>query len=108
LPRSSPVRLSLIIRQSENWANNVLGNLNKQTETLPEYAPVYEAFLKGYDAVKKGDKGKAVEAIIAMVNSENPPLHFPVGLLATYGIRDALSKRIDEVVEWEKLSLIAD
>jgi NAD(P)-dependent dehydrogenase (short-subunit alcohol dehydrogenase family) len=103
-----PFGIKTTIVEPGIFLTEFMGNLNKQTETLPEYAPVYEAFLKGYDAVKKGDQGKAVEAIIAMVNSENPPLHFPVGSLATYGIRDALSKRIDEVVEWEKVSLIAD
>jgi Short-chain alcohol dehydrogenase of unknown specificity len=83
-------------------------NLAKQTETLPEYAQMYEAFLKGYDAVKKGDQNRAASAIIAMANSDNPPLRFPVGSAATHGIRDALTKRIDEAAKWEKISRIAD
>ncbi|MBW7453180.1 SDR family NAD(P)-dependent oxidoreductase [Paenibacillus sepulcri] len=85
-----------------------MGSSRKLSESKPEYAPVYEAFYKGYDALEKGKQDKAVKAIITMINSEKPPLHFPVGSLASYGIRDSLSKRIDEVVAWEKVSEIAD
>lgn len=85
-----------------------MGSSKKDSEATEEYAPVYEAFNKSYDAVKKGDQGKAVESIITMINSENPPLHFPVGSTATFGIRAELGKRIEEVVEWEKVSLLAD
>ncbi|MEK8132044.1 SDR family NAD(P)-dependent oxidoreductase [Paenibacillus filicis] len=85
-----------------------MGTSRMLSDTKPEYASVYEAFDKSYDSLKKGDQAKAVEAMIAMINSENPPLHFPVGSMATYGIRNALGKRVDEVVAWEKVSLLAD
>lgn len=85
-----------------------MGNSRILAESLPEYKPIYDAFDKSYADVKKGDQQKAVEAIIAMVKSDNPPVHFPVGSVATYGIRDALRKRIDEIEAWEKVSLIAE
>jgi NADP-dependent 3-hydroxy acid dehydrogenase YdfG len=85
-----------------------MGSSQKQSKSTDEYAPVYDAFNKSYDALKKGDQGKAVESIIAMINSENPPLHFPVGAMASYSIRDELGKRVEEVLAWEKVSLIAE
>ncbi|WP_042162021.1 SDR family NAD(P)-dependent oxidoreductase [Paenibacillus gorillae] len=85
-----------------------MGQSQKQSNQLPEYAPVYDAFYQSYNSLQLGKQEKAVEAMIAMINSDNPPLHFPVGSMAVYSISDALSKRIDEVKEWEKVSLIAE
>ncbi|TFE22700.1 SDR family NAD(P)-dependent oxidoreductase [Cohnella luojiensis] len=85
-----------------------LGHSLQQTEKKPEYAPVYDAYYKGVSSLKLGDPAKGVKSIIAMINSENPPLHFPVGSFASHSIRDAFTKRIEEIVAWEKLSAEAD
>ena len=103
-----PFGIKTTIVEPGIFQTEFMGNSRVLAEPLPEYKPIYEAFDKSYAEVKKGDQQKAVEAIIAMVQSSNPPVHFPVGSVATYGIRDVLRKRIDEVEVWEKVSLIAD
>ncbi|QGQ98373.1 SDR family NAD(P)-dependent oxidoreductase [Paenibacillus psychroresistens] len=85
-----------------------LGHSLQQAEKKPEYAPVYEAYYNGITSLKLGDPAKGVKTIIAMINSENPPLHFPVGSFASNSIRNAFAKRIEEVTAWEKLSSEAD
>jgi hypothetical protein len=69
---------------------------------------LYEAYNKGVSSLKIGDPVKGVKAIIEMINSEHPPLHFPVGSYASHSIRNAFAKRIDEIAAWEKLSFDAD
>ncbi|WP_139999303.1 SDR family NAD(P)-dependent oxidoreductase [Paenibacillus paridis] len=104
----APFGIKTTIVEPGVFETEFMGHSRKLAEPLPEYAPIYDAFYQGYEALNKGDQNKAVEAMITMINSENPPLHFPVGSLASYGIRDALGKRMDEVAEWEKVSLLAD
>ncbi|NBD23200.1 SDR family NAD(P)-dependent oxidoreductase [Paenibacillus glycinis] len=104
----APFGIKTTIVEPAIFVTEFMGQSRKMADPLPEYAPVYEAFDKSYEAVPKGDQGKAVEAIIAMINSGNPPLHFPVGGMASMGIRDELGKRIDEVVQWESTSRLAD
>ncbi|UKS28927.1 SDR family NAD(P)-dependent oxidoreductase [Paenibacillus sp. HWE-109] len=103
-----PFGIKTTIVEPGVFETEFMGHSRKLAEPLPEYAPIYEAFYRGYESLKKGDQGKAVKAMITMINSENPPLHFPVGALATYGIRDALGQRIKEVAAWEEVSLIAE
>lgn len=90
------------------FVTEFMGQSRKMSEPLPEYAPVYDAFNRGYEAAPKGDQSKAVASILAMIGSENPPLHFPVGGFASAGIRDALGKRIVEADQWESTSRLAD
>jgi NAD(P)-dependent dehydrogenase (short-subunit alcohol dehydrogenase family) len=90
------------------FATDFFGHALQQTEKKPEYAPLYEAYNKGVSSLKIGDPVKGVKAIIEMINSEHPPLHFPVGSYASHSIRNAFAKRIDEIAAWEKLSFDAD
>ncbi|WP_018393109.1 SDR family NAD(P)-dependent oxidoreductase [Bacillus sp. 37MA] len=90
------------------YGTDFFGHSMDQTEKKPEYAPLYEAYEKGVSNLNIGDPAKAVKTIISMVNSDNPPQHFPVGSFAVHTIRDAYSKRIDEINTWEKLSSQAD
>lgn len=90
------------------YGTDFFGHSMDQTEKKPEYTPLYEAYEKGVSNLNIGDPAKAVKTIISMVNSDNPPLHFPVGSFAAHTIRDAFSKRIDEINEWELLSSQAD
>ncbi|MFC4807665.1 SDR family NAD(P)-dependent oxidoreductase [Paenibacillus sp. GCM10023250] len=104
----APFGIRTTIVEPGVFRTEFMGGSMQQSDRLPEYAPIYEAFDKSYAAIHKGEQSKAVEAIIAMIDSENPPLHFPVGSTATFGIRDQLGKRIEEAAAWEKVSLLAD
>lgn len=90
------------------FATDFLGHSLQHTDRKPEYDSVYEAYNNGISSMKIGDPAKAVKTIIEMINSENPPLHFPVGSFASQSIRNAFTKRIEEITAWEKLSMDAD
>ncbi|RED61834.1 SDR family NAD(P)-dependent oxidoreductase [Cohnella lupini] len=90
------------------FATDFLGHSLEHTERKPEYDPVYEAYNNGISSLKIGDPVKAVKTIIEMINSDNPPLHFPVGSFASHSIRNSFTKRIEEINTWEKLSADAD
>ncbi|WP_179281346.1 SDR family NAD(P)-dependent oxidoreductase [Paenibacillus sp. XY044] len=79
-----------------------------QTEKKQEYAPLYEAYENGFSNMKIGDPAKAVQFIISAVNSGNPPLRLPVGSQAAYTIRDAYTKRLEEINTWIERSAEAD
>lgn len=90
------------------FATDFLGHSLQHTDRKAEYDSVYEAYNNGISSMKIGDPVKAVKTIIEMVNSDNPPLHFPVGSFATHTIRNAFTKRIEEITAWEALSTAAD
>ncbi|WP_248926977.1 SDR family NAD(P)-dependent oxidoreductase [Paenibacillus hamazuiensis] len=87
------------------FATDFSGRSMRHAEKKEEYAPVYEATYRSFSALVPGDPAKAMKAVVAMAESENPPLHFPVGVGASLGIRDHFAKRIDEIAAWEKLAL---
>ncbi|PGY01582.1 hypothetical protein COE25_30120, partial [Bacillus sp. AFS031507] len=73
-----------------------------------EYAPHYEAYEKGMSNIKIGDPAKAVELIISVIKSDNSPLRLAVGSQAAYTIREAYTKRLEEVNTWFERSAEAD
>ncbi|UUZ83950.1 SDR family NAD(P)-dependent oxidoreductase [Paenibacillus sp. P26] len=87
------------------FATDFSGRSMRRAEPREEYAAVHEAVAQSFAELKAGDPAKAVKAVMEMVNSANPPLHFPVGPDASYGIRDTFAKRIEEIAAWEKLAV---
>jgi short-subunit dehydrogenase len=68
------------------YATGFFGHALQQIERKPEYASVYEAYNQGVSSMKIGDPAKGVKAIIEMIKSENPPIHFPIGTYASHSI----------------------
>lgn len=79
------------------YATEFFGDGMQHTEKKQEYAPLYESYEKGMSNLKVGDPAKAVQLIISVINSGNSPLRLPVGSQAAYTIREAYSKRLEEV-----------
>ncbi|MCC3371895.1 SDR family NAD(P)-dependent oxidoreductase [Cohnella sp. REN36] len=90
------------------FATNFFGHSLDQTEKKSEYAPLYNAYDKGMSNIKIGDPVKAVQYIISVINSDNPPLRLPVGSQAAYTIREAYTKRLEEVNSWSERAAEAD
>ncbi|MBM2618606.1 SDR family NAD(P)-dependent oxidoreductase [Actinoplanes sp. LDG1-06] len=64
------------------------------------YAPTVGAFFAAFQAkpaAEFGDPREVVDAILAVADDENPPVRVAVGEEARTTIRDALSRRLDEV-----------
>jgi NAD(P)-dependent dehydrogenase (short-subunit alcohol dehydrogenase family) len=60
------------------------------------------------DGKQKGDPLRAVQAMIEVVESPNPPLHLLLGASALERMRGKLSKWQEEIAAWELVTLGAD
>lgn len=91
--------------EPSQFATDFAGSSMVSAAKMPEYDTVYEAMETSGTSWTAGDPVKGVKAIITMADSPEPPLHFPVGADATYGVRHNYQGRIDEAIAWEKLAL---
>jgi len=57
---------------------------------------------------QRGDPQRAVEAMIAVVESPNPPLHLLLGVAALTRFRGKLDNWQKEIAAWEKVTAGAD
>jgi NAD(P)-dependent dehydrogenase (short-subunit alcohol dehydrogenase family) len=57
---------------------------------------------------QQGDPMRAVQAMIAVVESENPPLHLILGAIALKRFRGKLEQWREEIAVWESVTLGAD
>jgi hypothetical protein len=58
---------------------------------------LYEEYEKGLSNINIGDPAKAVELIISVLKGDQPPFRLAVGSQAAYTIREAYTKRLEEV-----------
>jgi len=78
---------------------------------LPEYkdtAGKARDYLRTQAGKQPGDPQKAVEAIIAVADSPNPPLHLILGKIALTRFRDKLAQWQKEIAAWEQVTQSAD
>ena len=91
-----------------DWAGRSL----KQTPTrIADYAETVGVRLKNTASVsgkQPGDPVRAGEAIIKALESENPPLHLVLGMIALETARTKLENLRGEIDAWEEISLSAD
>jgi NAD(P)-dependent dehydrogenase (short-subunit alcohol dehydrogenase family) len=60
------------------------------------------------DGSQPGDPAKLADVIIKLANSENPPLHLPIGRDSVQSFRDNSVKISEEVTAWEEVSISTD
>ncbi|APG86431.1 oxidoreductase YusZ (plasmid) [Sinorhizobium americanum CCGM7] len=74
------------------------------SETIGKSAAAF----KTVDGRQAGDPELAAKAIIALADSENPPLHLLLGSDALARARTKLAQVVDEMAKWEALTLSTD
>ena len=75
-----------------------------QTEPLEVYAPVKKAF---FDAATPDSWGKpeaTAPAVLALIDSAKPPLHFLLGKVALPGVKQVYAERMAEFEEWAEVA----
>lgn len=91
-----------------NWAGGAL----KQTPNLIEdYAATVGVRLQataGADGSQPGDPVRAVEAMIKITETENPPRHLVLGAVGVDVAITALKKRLAEIEDWRDIGVAAD
>lgn len=91
-----------------DWAGR---SLKKSTKQMPEYAETAGATrerITGRSGKQVGDPVRAGEAIIKALESDDAPLHLPLGLIALETARSKVESLQREMDAWEETSLSAD
>ena len=91
-----------------DWAGR---SLKRSSQQIPEYAETAGAFregITGRSGKQAGDPVRAGEAILKALDSDHPPLHLVLGLIALERARTKIEQLRGEVDAWEETSLSAD
>jgi NAD(P)-dependent dehydrogenase (short-subunit alcohol dehydrogenase family) len=71
----------------------------------PAYSPVHEALSRAWRDSPAGDPTKAAQAMIKVVEAENPPLRLVLGADALGMIRHKFNSVLTEQMQWKDVSL---
>jgi NAD(P)-dependent dehydrogenase (short-subunit alcohol dehydrogenase family) len=85
------------IRRSGAWSGDYAASAGKVIETLGTM-----------DGKQIGDPARAAQSILAVVDSNNPPLHLLLGSDALRRAREKLDAVIDEIDRWEEVTRSTD
>ena len=83
----------------------------RSTRVLDAYKDTVGAVrsnMQHFDGNQPGDPAKLADVIVRVADSENPPLHLPIGGDAVTNFRDKTSQMEKEVEEWENISTGTD
>lgn len=86
-------------------------SIRKSGAVHPAYAGTIGKSEAAFDAAnghQLGDPQRAANAIMALVKSENPPLHLLLGTDALRRMRTKLDQIVDEIDAWEMTTLSTD
>lgn len=88
-----------------DWAGS---SSARSAKIIPDYDSIAGErirIINGISGKQPGDPVKAAKAIIAIVNSENPPLRLALGKIAVDGIRNKIRLLEKELDQWEEVSV---
>jgi NAD(P)-dependent dehydrogenase (short-subunit alcohol dehydrogenase family) len=74
----------------------------------PAYSPVHDALSRAWRDTPAGDPTKAAQAMIKVVEAENPPLRLVLGADALGMIRHKFDSVLTEQMQWKDVSLSTD
>jgi len=75
-----------------------------QTEANEVYAPVRKAFFEGATPDSWGNPETTTPAVLALIDSDNPPLHFLLGKVAYPVVKQVYADRLAEFEQWATVS----
>jgi NAD(P)-dependent dehydrogenase (short-subunit alcohol dehydrogenase family) len=76
-----------------------------RAERIAAYQPLYEALLKAFQDNPYGDPARAAQAMIQVVEDDQPPLRLALGADALQTIRAKLHSELDEYNRWEYVTV---
>ena len=89
-----------------HWASNEA--IVRSARVIEEYAPtagVVRAGLAKMHGYQENDPAKGAQAIIAAVDSQQPPLRLPLGADSVQYLRDKLTGMAQELAAWEAVAV---
>jgi len=107
-----PLGVHVTVIEPGPFRTDFLGRSGKLAQReLPEYAETAgkaREYLRTQAGKQQGDPQKAIEAVIAVADSPNPPLHLILGKIALSRFRDKISLWRKEIAAWESVTTGAD
>lgn len=107
-----PLGVKVTVIEPGPFRTDFLGRSGKLAQCeLPEYvatAGKTREYMKTQDGKQPGDPQKAAEAVIAVADSAEPPLHLILGRIALSRFRDRLTQWQKEIADWEAVTMGAD
>jgi NAD(P)-dependent dehydrogenase (short-subunit alcohol dehydrogenase family) len=107
-----PLGIHVTVIEPGPFRTDFLGRSGKLAKLeLPDYARTAgkaREYLKTQAGKQPGDPQKAVEAIIQVVDSPEPPLHLLLGKIALKRFRGKLAQWQKEIAAWESVTTGAD
>ena len=76
-----------------------------RAERIAAYQPAYDVLIKAFQDAVFGDPARAAEAMIQIVETEQPPLRLALGAEALPIIRAKLNSELDEYKRWESVTV---
>jgi NAD(P)-dependent dehydrogenase (short-subunit alcohol dehydrogenase family) len=99
------IKVSLI--EPNGFSTDWSGASAFQTEPMEVYAPVKKAFLDGAPADTWGNPETTTKAVLSLIDSENPPLHFLLGKVALPMLEPVYNARLAEFKTWKDVAVEA-
>ena len=107
-----PLGIFVTLIEPGPFRTDFLGRSGKLAELeIEEYkdtAGKAREYLKTQSGKQPGDPQKAVEAILAVADSPNPPVHLILGKIALTRFQAKLAQWQSEITEWESVTLGSD
>lgn len=100
--KSFGIKVSLI--EPNGFSTDWSGASAFQTEANDIYAPIKKAFADGAPAESWGKPEATAKAVIALIDSENPPLHFLLGKVAYPMVQQAYAGRVADFEAWKEVA----
>lgn len=91
-----------------DWAGRSANNSKIVIDDYKATAETNKNNIRGYSGKQPGDPVRAAKAIVAAVESENPPLHLLLGVAALKGARNKLEVLKKDFDTWEDTTTGAD
>ncbi len=108
----APLGVHVTVIEPGPFRTDFLGRSGKLAQReLPEYAAsagLARAYFKTQTGKQTGDPQKAVEALITVADSPNPPLHLILGKIALNRFRGKIASWQKEIAAWESVTTGAD
>jgi NAD(P)-dependent dehydrogenase (short-subunit alcohol dehydrogenase family) len=90
------------------FANAKSAKWSEPMEDYEDSVGMARKTIRDMDGNQPGDPARAAEAIIEVVEADQPPLRLPLGQMALDNIRAKLNGQLDELEEWSELSATSD
>lgn len=99
-----PFGIDVSLIEPNGFATDWSGVSAVQTESNPVYDPLKKSFMAASTPDMWGKPESTATAILALIDSENPPLHFLLGRVALPVIKQVYAERLAEFEDWKEVS----